>query len=181
MVFAQYVNEIGGSVSFGVEQGDAVEQRHEGRNEALLSFEDILSFDDWALEMLKYPTVAVLLLYPITKEMEEVRKKQEEEPREDQTAAETGTHLWFTRQVSKLLQLLDPPLPQLCLAHGVSHASCRSRRLCLLLLVSLSLVVHLPSPQFPSASAPHRLSLAACDLLRASIRFFPSPALHVHS
>ncbi|PHJ20586.1 ubiquitin carboxyl-terminal hydrolase uchl3 [Cystoisospora suis] len=101
MVFAQYVNEIGGSVSFGVEQGDEVERKHEGRNEAVLSFEDILSFEDWALEMLRHPTVAVLLLYPITKETEEIRKKQaQEEDKDKQTEDGDGkkSSLWYTKQ-----------------------------------------------------------------------------------
>lgn len=110
MLFAQYVNEIGGSVSFGVEQGDEVERKHEGRNEAVLSFEDILSFEDWGLEMLKHPTVAVLLLYPITKETEAIRKQQAQEEENDKkkkTEADEGSKssLWFTKQVQQTSSL----------------------------------------------------------------------------
>ncbi|PFH37724.1 ubiquitin carboxyl-terminal hydrolase UCHL3 [Besnoitia besnoiti] len=93
LLFAQYVNALGGPVAAALEQGDEAEQRHEA-HEAVLVFEDLLALEPWAAAMLKKPTVAVLLLFPITTATESARREQE--------AAEPGRELeknvWFTKQ-----------------------------------------------------------------------------------
>ncbi|EPR62495.1 ubiquitin carboxyl-terminal hydrolase UCHL3 [Toxoplasma gondii GAB2-2007-GAL-DOM2] len=92
LLFAQYVNELGGPVAAAVEHGGETEKRHEG-HEALLSFEDVLALESWAAEMVAHPTVAVLLLFPITEATEKGRREQDK-----QTAGQSLNNVWFTKQ-----------------------------------------------------------------------------------
>ncbi|KFG65594.1 ubiquitin carboxyl-terminal hydrolase UCHL3, partial [Toxoplasma gondii RUB] len=92
LLFAQYVNELGGPVAAAVEHGGETEKRHEG-HEALLSFEDVLALESWAAEMVAHPTVAVLLLFPITEATEKGRREQDK-----QTAGQSLNKVWFTKQ-----------------------------------------------------------------------------------
>lgn len=90
VLLAQYVNCLGGPISCAVEASDATEKRHEAP-EAVLSFEDILSLEDWAVEMARNPTVAVLLVYPVPKD--------EPQPQQEQKETKHGAEgVWFTKQ-----------------------------------------------------------------------------------
>ncbi|CBZ52659.1 hypothetical protein NCLIV_024470 [Neospora caninum Liverpool] len=93
LLFAQYVNALGGPTSAAVEHGGETEKKHEG-HEALLSFEDVLSLEDWAVDMIAHPTVAVLLLFPITEATEKARKEQEKQ----EATSKHLENIWFTKQ-----------------------------------------------------------------------------------
>jgi ubiquitin carboxyl-terminal hydrolase L3 len=80
---------------------------------ASFGFHDILSFEDWALQMVPRPALAVLLLFPMTKANSEFRKEQELDltnRRGELELLEQG--LFFTKQY----------VPNACGTIGLMHA-----------------------------------------------------------
>ena len=67
-----------------------------GFDTSKFQFVDVLSTDDWALEMVPRPTVAVMLLFPISQACREFEAAERDRiASEGQTVSE---NLWFTRQ-----------------------------------------------------------------------------------
>jgi ubiquitin carboxyl-terminal hydrolase L3 len=83
-----------------------------GFNTDLYEFVDVFSTEDWALQMIPQPVVAVLMLYPLT-------EKQESFYGQDNLAPQDMDKVWFTKQrignacgtIGLLHTLLNVPEP----------------------------------------------------------------------
>lgn len=68
-----------------------------------LSFCDVMSLEDWALELVPQPVHALLLVYPIKKNFEERSKELQTANKLECDASEAKKsivdQLWFTKQV----------------------------------------------------------------------------------
>ena len=67
-----------------------------GMNTAQYSFCDVLSTEDWALEMVPRPVLAVLMLFPITEVEEEHRHREAE--RIAKEGESVSSSVFFTKQ-----------------------------------------------------------------------------------
>ncbi len=63
------------------------------------AYHDIYGLDDALLEMVPSPVLAVLLLFPITKEYEAKRLDDDKDVEEATSAEATGETMWFKQTV----------------------------------------------------------------------------------
>jgi ubiquitin carboxyl-terminal hydrolase L3 len=86
----------------------------------LYNFVDVISTDDWALEMIPQPVVAVVMLYPLTeKQLEHEKNEAAAAAAPTGDASTTSENVWFIKQrignacgtIGLLHSLLNTPEP----------------------------------------------------------------------
>jgi ubiquitin carboxyl-terminal hydrolase L3 len=79
-------------------------------------FHDVLAFEDWAVDMVPGPALALVLLFPVTKETEAARKAEEEAIEKDGQAVPQSPPLLHIRQ----------NIGNACGTIGLLHAACHT-------------------------------------------------------
>lgn len=67
-----------------------------GLDTTYYEFVDVFSTESWALEMIPQPVMAVLMLYPISKNQEDWRREEEEQRKQKLT--QVSPKVWFMKQ-----------------------------------------------------------------------------------
>lgn len=86
-----------------------------GMNTDMYSFHDVFSTEDWALEMVPRPVLAVLMLFPITESSEKYAE-------EEQTRIQSNGQI-----VSENMVYIQQTIDNACGTIGLLHAACNAQ------------------------------------------------------
>jgi len=93
-----------------------------GLDTSIVNFVDVLSTEDWALDMIPSPVYAMACLFPI-KEVSEAHKKAEEASRLARIESQGATYVDPTSSLFYIKQTIPNACGTIALIHAIANAS----------------------------------------------------------